>query len=75
VHREGNKLVVRGTTSDAGEVKRVMVNGQEAKPVCSNFAEWEVEIDTSKYDASTLRAHAEDAAGNTEKRPHIRTLR
>src|SRR4029077_11139585 len=38
---EDGRLVVRGTTSDNGTVKRVRVNGQEAKAEAANFAEWE----------------------------------
>jgi len=32
---------VRGTTSDNGMVRRVVVNGKEARVVSPNFAEWE----------------------------------
>jgi hypothetical protein len=54
------KRAVRGTTSDNGPVKRVLVNGKEARAVAGNFAEWE--------------AYAEDGAGNVEKRPHVVAL-
>ena len=63
------KLIVRGTTSDNGEVKKVNVNGKEAKATRSNFAEWEIVLDGVKAGQS-LTAHAEDAAGNVEKTPH-----
>jgi hypothetical protein len=63
---EGGKLVVTGTTSDNGTVKRVLVNGKEAKSTAANFAVWRVELDA----ASAVAAHAEDAAGNVEKTPH-----
>jgi hypothetical protein len=59
-------LVVRGTTGDNGTVKHVLVNGVEARPTRDNFAEWEAVVPP----ASTVRAHAEDAAGNVEKLPH-----
>src|SRR5205823_5786942 len=39
------KLVVRGTTSDNGTVKRVLVNGREARALRANFAEWEIELE------------------------------
>src|SRR5262249_10535255 len=39
------KVVVRGTTSDNGTVKRVLVNGREAKQLEPNFAEWAVILD------------------------------
>jgi hypothetical protein len=65
--RHDGKLVVRGTTSDNGTVRRVVVNGKEARALAPNFAEWDVTLE----DAAELKAHAEDAAGNVEKRPHV----
>ena len=44
-HDRGGKLLVRGVTSDNGVVKRVVVNGQEARKLSANFAEWEVVLD------------------------------
>ena len=61
------RLIVRGTTADNGAVKRVMVNGISAKATADNFAQWEASIDAAKE----VRAHAEDAAGNIEPRPHV----
>ena len=69
---DGARLV-RGTTSDNGEVKRVVVNGINAKPLRANFAEWEATVPASLGKAE-LRAFAEDAAGNVEPRPHIVAL-
>jgi hypothetical protein len=66
-----NKVLVRGTTADNGRVKRVVVNGQEARPVRDNFAEWEITL----ADVPRIRAHAEDAAGNVEPRPHVIAVR
>jgi hypothetical protein len=65
------KLHVRGTTADNGQVKRVLVNGQEARSVAPNFAEWELTLDNLPSGAVRLQAYAEDAAGNVEKRPHV----
>jgi hypothetical protein len=62
-------LSVRGTTSDSGTVKRVVVNGKEARPLRPNFAEWEVVLAQSEGGVE-LSAAAEDAAGNVEPRPH-----
>ena len=73
VRREGSKLVVRGTAADNGDIKRVTVNGVEAKSVSANFAEWEAAIEAGKGEAE-LTAGAEDAAGNVEKRPHVITV-
>jgi hypothetical protein len=67
---EGNKVIVRGTTSDNGTIKRVVVNGKEARPIGANFAEWELVLEGVPSGAVECQAHAEDAAGNVEKRPH-----
>jgi hypothetical protein len=66
----GGKLLVRGTTSDNGEVKSVSVNGRPAVSLRSDFAEWEIALD-SKPGELKLSAHGEDRAGNVEPRPHI----
>ncbi len=66
---QDGKLIARGTTSDGGIVKRVSVNGQEARPTRPNFAEWEVVLPLPES-GLTLSAFAEDAAGNVETRPH-----
>src|SRR5439155_1596223 len=63
-------LIVRGTTSDNGTVRRVVVNGKEARALAANFAEWEVVLDESVLTEGTLSAHAEDTAGNAEKLSH-----
>jgi len=62
-------LTVRGTTSDSGPVRRVSINGKEARPLRPNFAEWEVVLPLSEGGLE-LTAFAEDAAGNVETRPH-----
>ncbi len=59
-------LKVRGTCSDNGTIKRVLVNGQDAKATAANFAEWEIQV----VDASVITAHAEDDKGNVEKLKH-----
>jgi G8 domain len=66
--RDGRRIV-RGTTSDDGTVRRVAVNGREARAVRPNFAEWEIELDGAAA-GGEVAAHAEDAAGNVEPRPH-----
>jgi hypothetical protein len=67
VTKRDGKLVVRGTTVDNGTVKRVLVNGVEARATEKNFAQWEVIVPA----AVELKAVAEDAAGNTEKTPMV----
>jgi hypothetical protein len=69
------KVLVRGTTADNGTVKRVVVNGREARPLSPNFAEWEVTLEGVPGGALRIQAHAEDAAGNVETRPHVVRVR
>jgi RNA polymerase sigma factor (sigma-70 family) len=73
VQRSAGKLTVRGVASDNGTIKRVLVNGKEARALRDNFAEWEITLETSG--ATTLKAHAEDAAGNVEKLEHVVSVR
>lgn len=68
---ENGRLVIRGCTSDNGTVKKVTVNGQEARALSANFAEWEVTLDNVKPGDLKLEAFAADAAGNVEKLPHV----
>ncbi|HJT79516.1 MAG TPA: G8 domain-containing protein [Gemmataceae bacterium] len=68
---EGGRLVVRGTTSDNGTVKRVRVNGQEARALAADFAEWEAVLTGIRRGTVRLVAGAEDGAGNVEKTPHV----
>jgi len=75
VERRDGKVVVRGTTSDNGTVTKVTVNGQAAKALAANFAEWEAMLGEVKAGELKISAHAEDAAGNVEKRPHVVVLR
>lgn len=63
-----SKGAVRGTTSDNGVVKRVLVNGVEAKATAPNFSEWEAAIEAP----GKIEAWAEDAAGNVESNKHVR---
>jgi hypothetical protein len=66
------KTLVRGTSSDNGEVSKVLVNGREARASAGNFAEWEIVLDDVVPGKTRLIAWAEDAAGNREKLPHAR---
>jgi len=72
---QDGSVTVRGTTADNGTVKRVLVNGREAKALRDNFAEWEVTLTGLPAGDLKLSAHAEDAAGNVEQRPHDLLLR
>jgi hypothetical protein len=71
VNRDKDKLVVRGTSSHNGKVKKVVVNGKEARALTANFAEWEVVLENPPAGEVKLTAHAEDAAGNVEKNAHV----
>jgi hypothetical protein len=72
VRREKDgRVTVRGTTSDNGVVKRVLVNSREARTLAANFSEWELVLEGAADKNLRLEAHAEDAAGNVEKRPHV----
>jgi uncharacterized protein (TIGR03067 family) len=70
--RADGKLVVRGTAADNEGVRRVTVNGREARPLAANFAEWEVTLDPPAD--GRLSARAEDLVGNEEPRPHTAVL-
>jgi hypothetical protein len=73
VTRRDNRVVVRGTTAANGKVKRVLVNGMEARAVTANLAEWEVVLSGAAAARRKITAYAEDSAGNIEKVPHIRS--
>jgi hypothetical protein len=74
IRRTNAGLVVRGTTADNSTVRAVRVNGQDARPLAANFAEWEVVLPNAPRGAVRLEALAADAAGNIEQRPHVLTV-
>ncbi len=65
--RNGQRLV-RGTSADNGEIRRVLVNGCEARSVAPGFTEWEIAIDEPSD--GIISAGAEDISGNIETDPH-----
>jgi hypothetical protein len=69
---ESGKLLVRGTTSDNGQVTKVTINDHEAKPLAPDFSEWELTL-TVPSDGK-LTAASQDAAGNAEQTPHERIV-
>jgi hypothetical protein len=75
VRRAGATLVVRGTTADNGTVTKVLVNGQPARALAANFAEWEAILSGADGAVKEVRAQATDAAGNVEPRPHVVAVR
>ncbi len=52
-------------------MKRVTVNGQEAKASATNFSQWEAVLSNVPEGAVTVTAKSEDVAGNMEKTAHI----
>lgn len=71
---DAGKLVVRGVSSDNGTIKKVLVNGREARPLVPNFAEWEVVLDGVRPGELKMTTHAEDQAGNVEQTKHVLTV-
>jgi hypothetical protein len=69
----GGKVIVRGVASDNGVITKVVANGREAKALSPNFAEWECVLEGVPRGGLRIEAHAKDAAGNVEKRPHVVT--
>jgi hypothetical protein len=55
-------------------VTKVLVNGQPARAVSPNFADWEIVLDKVQAGELKVTAHAEDDAGNIEKLPHEMTV-
>lgn len=68
-HLEG-RVRVRGVTSDNYDVERVLINGQPARAIADNFAQWEIELPLDRLDAGEISAHAIDREGNVEQMPH-----
>ena len=66
VKQADGKLLVRGTSADNNGIKRVSINGQDAKSVGSNYSEWEITLPMT----NSVVAHAEDEKGNVEKLKH-----
>jgi hypothetical protein len=67
VRKDGSKVLVRGVTTDNGEVASVRVNGKPAKIVAqrAGVADWEIALEASGADEVT--AKATDKAGNAER--------
>jgi hypothetical protein len=68
------KLMVRGSTTGSSAIKRVLVNGREARTLADSCAEWEVTLENPGLLEVKLAAHAEDADGNVEQTPHVMTF-
>jgi hypothetical protein len=74
--RSDGRKIIRGTTTDDGPIRRVLVNGSPARPLAPDFLEWEAALDPRPGEpAMTITAFAEDAAGHVEPRPHVVRIR
>jgi len=71
--KEGT-LIVRGTTTDNGKTKRVVVNGADATSTGDNFRTWEIKLTGLKPGPLTITAGSTDEAGNEEKQSHRLSL-
>lgn len=71
--KNGDTLVVRGTTTDNGPLKHVTVNGRMAR-ILDRHGNWEARLKLKSTGVISLTAAAEDAAGNREQTPHIRNI-
>jgi hypothetical protein len=69
--QDDGSLLVRGTVIDNGEVRRVVVNGQDAA-LDSATGTWEASLPAPASAHGTVSAHSEDAAGNVERLAHSR---
>ncbi len=69
--RDGNLIVVRGSTADASDLRRVTVNGRPARSTRGSFAEWEIALDATAGRPFVITATAEDVHGHVEPRPHV----
>ena len=65
--KNGERLV-RGTSADNGEIRRVLVNECEARAIAPGFTEWEIAID--EPEDGIISAGAEDITGNLETDLH-----
>jgi len=70
--RSGDRVLVEGVSFDNTSVARVAVSGVAAKLVekASGVVYWSAEIPTGAGKSIEVRAHATDAAGNTEQNSH-----
>jgi hypothetical protein len=62
--RQGDKLLVRGTTADGGDVQQVTVNGQTVQATAANFSQWEIRVAVASRE---LKVTSRDKAGNEER--------
>lgn len=71
--RVPNGWKVQGVAQDNGEIREVLINGQQAKSTRTNFAEWEVTLNELPADKS-VSGVSTDAAGNVESLKHAASI-
>jgi hypothetical protein len=69
IPQQEGSFLVRGTACDNGEIKRVVVNGQDAK-IDSATGQWQIHLRRTGKGPLAISAHSEDVAGNVEKLAH-----
>ena len=69
--RDGNLVVVKGSTADTSDLRRVTVNGRPARSTRGSFAEWEIALDAPAGKPFEVTATSEDVHGHVEPRPHV----
>jgi hypothetical protein len=72
--RDGNLVVVKGSTADTSDVRKVTVNGRPARSTRASFAEWEIALDAPADRPFEVAARSEDVQGHIEPRPHVLRL-
>ncbi len=68
--RTGNLVRVRGSVADTSDIRRVVVNGQQARSTRGSFAEWEITLEAPAGQRFEVAAFAEDVRGYVEKGAH-----
>lgn len=70
IAKAGSEWKISGVAVDNGVIKQVSINGQPAKSLRDNFAEWEITLPELPRDGS-VTANSVDAAGNAEPLKHV----
>ncbi|HEU5117639.1 MAG TPA: hypothetical protein VFT74_13425, partial [Isosphaeraceae bacterium] len=69
--RDGHLVRIRGSVADTSAVKSVTVNGQPARSVRDDFAEWEITLDAPIGKPFEITASSIDVGGHAEQTPHV----
>jgi hypothetical protein len=69
--RDGNLVVVKGSTADTSDLRRVTVNGRPARSTRGSFAEWKIALDAPAGKPFEISATSEDVRGHVERSQHV----